>query len=70
VKVLQHDEQLNSLVVLEAGIYTSADSGAKRVKIEKKTPGLIIKNLGNQVMVSVAGDRTVLVHRRACEKLQ
>ena len=60
----------NSLVVLRAGIYTAADSGGKRVKIDKKTPGLVIKSFGNQVLVSISDDRTVLAHERACEKLQ
>ena len=65
-----HVHNKNSLVILKAGIYTAADSGGKRVKINKKTPGLVIKSLGNQMVVSIGDDKTVLAHEKSCEKPQ
>jgi|LWDU01.1.fsa_nt_gi hypothetical protein len=70
VENLLSEGQKDTLVILKAGIYTSADSGGKRVRIDKKTPGLVIRSFGNQIVVSIGNNKTILTHERECEKLQ
>jgi|TARA_R110000824_G_scaffold181438_7_gene362229 hypothetical protein len=70
VENLLSGEQKDTLVILKVGIYTSADSGGKRVRVDKKTPGLVIRSFGNQIVVSIGDNKTVLTNERECEKLQ
>ena len=59
----------SNLVVLQGGLYTNADSGGKRVRILKSTPGLIIKRYDEQAVVAVPSGETILVPASVCEKL-
>ena len=63
-------QEENNLVVLHTGFYINADPGGKRVRILKRTPGLVIRRYNEQVVIAIPTGETVLVSESACEKLQ
>ena len=63
-------QEENNLVVLHTGLYTNADHGGKRVRILKRTPGLVIRRHDGQVVIAVPTGETILVPESAYEKLQ
>ena len=70
-RCMEHSAQEeNNLVVLRTGFYINADPGGKRVRILKKTPGLVISRYNEQVVIVMPTGETILALESACEKLQ
>lgn len=62
-------ESRSGLVSLGAGIYTNADTGGNRVRIENQALGVIIDSFGDHYWVALQDGSTVMVHHASCKKV-